>query len=682
MGVDDIVLGIVGIGVTGSLGMTLAKAAGDSALVSQVYLSEKQKYAKLEGSVVRDSMTGSAREKYLIPKTGIIENDMRIISDACDMIFFCFGRGLGVSREKLKSVPPDARQRMFDANIDLAVDYGRIFGELESKSTLVMCSNPVDELAFFFNEAYIRARNALPEPGQIIGMNHVDNMRFRQLVRDELKKREVFPDDLQVVVYGPHDPRMFPVLSQCSALVGGERKRLDELKGVTREVLQDIAVKAKRRPFGLFEDLGSTSDNTVNAILEMIRAAGNRRDVCTVSYPVPDYPGDAQVFMGLPSIFRGQGALPVMEYIESLDDTEKEEYRRTVRACSDTLEHLALRQGKIRAYLRSKGSDTGIADTPRYFKELVVPIKEEDGQDWLHFFNFTYPFEDFSEVRDPIPVSDRVLYMKNIDVEGRPMIATCNVGSLAIIDPTDPGGVRQYRSGSRRVRLNGCCTLDDHIFASSRKEGLLQARGDRLESVLPNMPPGFSGHVQAEGGHLFYAEGTRIVENVLDGNQPSEVASYSTGLKIRQFRVFRDAAGISMVATAKPGEILRFRQGSGAYSHRIDKDVAQDVNFIDVQYVFGGTHTVYSEGNRLVLREMEEQGIVSPVSADMKIYSFRSDMLGGMVVLASERGGHPRSQVYRKARASGNDLSRLDLAPVSSAKGVVNDILIYSEFGE
>ena len=728
---DDIVLGIIGLGGAGSLGFNVALKAGDLQFVTRVYVNEKDKIEKLGEfkRLVRPENSG----KYLVPEDKAdVEKFMQDTADKCDVVLLCFDRGMGASKGNMASAPPDVRKRLFDANIDAVVDYARFFGERRSDALFVVCTNPTDALSYFFSKEYWAARKEPERHGNVVGLNHVDTRRYETLVKEALGKVSgVEPDGIYAAMWGPHDVRSFPIISQSSYRRDGKRVKLSETGELSIEVMKVLAAAAKKLPFRILNFFGSTSTDTSYAVEDLLHSIHGEKEICNLSCPVP-LSGGIIPFMGLPVRFENGRAVLVGGLIEHLSRDEQADYDRVVRSCRDDLEQLLRRQGEVKAYVIRTSPKSKTAATPKFFKELVIPRKK-DGKSWLHFHNFTYPFDDRSEVRPPIRVAgDAAVYIDNVVKGGESQLAVSHTTGVQIVNPRtgrseDYSLPRTVVAG--RKHCNGCCTIDDVVsherdvvIASVNGEGLLRGRiagagSDGSETgtldQVGGVPDRFKGYVRAHKGRTYYLAGTGVVEAELRSGSIVPLREYSVdcpdlrGAELNNFAIFDTAPPTKadvrdmrvFVSATRPdkynylGGVFESVGGKGREVYSVSeasRRARPDVRLVSVEHIFGKYHLAVGSSDKVVLIDMEDPLIKIPVCLSRgNVQSFvTADLFDELDVFAAKNRStsSPTSYFYRaKFDRKGGKLSLEHcgdglLDPEESFPFLINHACVYSEF--
>lgn len=686
MGVDEIVLGIIGIGTSASLGFNIATKVSGLDFIKKVYLNEKDRVEKLQ-TFIDTSIDKPVRSKYM-------PADIETLATECDVILFCFGKGPGASKGNITSAPPDIRRRLFNANIDPIMDYAGDFGRLKSDATMLICTNPTDQLAYFFNIAYNKARGSTLLPGKVLGMNHVDMMRIHRLVSDHLKGLEIDPDYLEVGIYGPHDKRMFLAPSQCTYDKEGERISISD--DISFSDINRIIARAGDVPFKILETLHATSDNTARAVVEVLRAMNNGEDVCALSHPVPgEYIiGEHDIFMGLPVVFDDRcRAMVLDDRISALHKCEKTKFDATIIDCQKESGYLHSRKGSISNRLPREKN-------PKFFKELVVPMKkvvDGSGENWLHFLNFTYPFKDFSEVRDPIKLHGRVGYVNNLIKGGVSLLGLCYVLSndgvsidetgVEVIDPVS-GKSEVHSSETIGANLNGCCYLDDVIIASSSNAGLFISEEGILNHLSGVGKTDFKGYVREHNGKLYFAMKDKVVCAKVDSNSINirtiEEFPLDSDEEILNFALFDEKMRTRVFVTTREGRVydLSDKAGGGVWYEGsvLSMNSQSDMYCISVDYILDDHNLVVSKDDAVLIigTDVPKGEFRTMLAGRGAVYSVLSDMLGGIVSLTYSGEFLNSINISRESRKS----EPLAVVQIGQSESSINDIGLYEEWAD
>jgi malate/lactate dehydrogenase len=744
-GIDDVVLGVIGLGGAASFGKTCAVSAVSRCIdsIGNIHLKGRNDGASSDpDSESREAFVKNAHIPDDLSGVVVIhEKDATArIAEECNVIALCFDTASFVEGG-LRVFPPEGRRAFFNANIDAMVDYGKAFGELRSEATFIVCTSHVDLLTHYFYEAYWRARNMSPKPGKIVGLNHVDSLRLRKRLKTHLMERGLEFVDIYSPVWGPHDERAFVMPSLVSGEREGQRMPiLSEKDGSGRplidvETIEKMLRDSKRYALRGLEKMGSTSDETAEALVEVINAIHRGGEVVHLSYPVPEeFAPGRRVFMGLPVFFDSGRAFPVNEKIrEALEvPAQRKVFSSVVESCQSDIAYLDSRQKQVAAHIKSTGKSPTIADNPKFFKELVIP-KKKDGESWLHFHNFTYPFDDRSEVRPPIRVAgDAAVYIDNVVKGGESQLAVSHTTGVQIVNPRtgrseDYSLPRTVVAG--RKHCNGCCTIDDVVsherdvvIASVNGEGLLRGRiagagSDGSETgtldQVGGVPDRFKGYVRAHKGRTYYLAGTGVVEAELRSGSIVPLREYSVdcpdlrGAELNNFAIFDTAPPTKadvrdmrvFVSATRPdkydylGGVFESVGGKGREVYSVSeasRRARPDVRLVSVEHIFGKYHLAVGSSDKVVLIDMEDPLIKIPVCLSRgNVQSFVvADLFDELDVFAAKNRStsSPTSYFYRaKFDRKGGKLSLEHcgdglLDPEESFPFLINHACVYSEF--
>lgn len=258
------VMGTGALGM-GTVGRIVDKQYFGSLDISKVYLI---------GSSLRRAQ-GIAKD-YQDAGHAVIPGDYSSIADwkdICDVIFIATDNHKANKRYKnKKTVPADIREKMTLNNLALIDDIAaRLNAGEQYQGTVIMGTNQVDLLSMYL------AQQMGIDPRQIVGLNQIDTLRFRNLLLSDIKahSEQLLPNPRAAAeflnncfVIGAHKGTMVPVVSNI-AYANIPADRIEFLKQAIEQIKPQVINRGPEE----FEDTGQIASVTPTlAAAEMIEA--------------------------------------------------------------------------------------------------------------------------------------------------------------------------------------------------------------------------------------------------------------------------------------------------------------------------------------------------------------------------------------------------------------------------
>lgn len=312
-----------------------------------------------------DAFCDSDKELIVLPEEGGIRDALK---DA-DVSIFSIGGQRGLERlDELKS------------NLEATKQYAELHKEYKGNSIIV--TNPVDIIS------YVWCLYSRQSPDTVIGLNHLDSMRYRNILFETLsseiesRHRETDLKRSEVLAYciGPHDEKTVPYIT--GTMIRG--LPLDIFKIGSEEFYEKVrrAIDARAREERIQTE--STAFQTSHAVKETVEAMiyGNKNVTASTfqklseranfqGCPGFDYlPKDRGVFIGDIVGFEDSFARPLDSELEGWT---KQEFIRTYIELHSILD--GLRQGTLRDnngnILRIKNEDVRYKEVQRTLGHII-----------------------------------------------------------------------------------------------------------------------------------------------------------------------------------------------------------------------------------------------------------------------------------------------------------------------
>jgi malate dehydrogenase len=238
------------------------------------------------------------------------------------------GADLVVETAGLARKPGMSRSDLLEKNASILRDHARAVGERAKEAVVIVVTNPVDVMTFWFREV-----SGLPGPRVFGESGSLDTARFRTFVALELG---VAPRDVLGFVLGTHGDTMVPILSLSS--VGGVP--LTRLLGPER--LEAIVARTKGGGGEIVEllKMGSAFYAPSAAQAELARAVvRNEHRLLPVAATLEGSYGLFGLCLGVPAVV-GRGGVEKVVEVE-LTPPERQAFEASAQAVRADLSLLA-----------------------------------------------------------------------------------------------------------------------------------------------------------------------------------------------------------------------------------------------------------------------------------------------------------------------------------------------------
>ncbi|HII71126.1 TPA: hypothetical protein HA265_00020 [Candidatus Woesearchaeota archaeon] len=265
-------IGVIGLGVSGSVGFELSSAIHEYADVRKLYINDRDGKTDKVAEYCRRNIWG--RDADYAPVSKIAEDT--------DITIICLEGRTGVSKG---GVPNRiTRQHLYNGNIESIVELASVFGRSQYKGRIIVVTNPTDLLTYSFIEEMSRHMDV--GQCQVMGFNHIDTFRAEKTICDKMKKDEGQKIEKVVAeIWGEHGPNSMMIPSQIRAYVADAERRVIDYPELAvriageKEEIDEIPARVMRY-------FSNTTKETVQAIGEVLRKMqqGSGRFVMSVPY--------------------------------------------------------------------------------------------------------------------------------------------------------------------------------------------------------------------------------------------------------------------------------------------------------------------------------------------------------------------------------------------------------------
>ncbi|MCA9811443.1 MAG: lactate dehydrogenase [Nitrosarchaeum sp.] len=208
------------------------------------------------------------------------------------------------------SVYTNNRTENIDTQVLMIKDIAKKIKQYCPNAVVLIVSNPLDVLTYFFQKEYQFLRN------RVIGVaSSLDSSRFRYLLSKKLDVRQSQISD--AVVLGEHGDTMVPVFSRVkidgkslSSMIKSDAKKT--IISETRNYWKSLRKYKSRSQFGI-------AKNTFDVIYSVLR---NKELSIPASVMLNGEFGESDVCMGVPVIINKNGITKIQEI--TLNDEERE----------------------------------------------------------------------------------------------------------------------------------------------------------------------------------------------------------------------------------------------------------------------------------------------------------------------------------------------------------------------
>ncbi|MEK6852262.1 MAG: hypothetical protein AABX59_00120 [Nanoarchaeota archaeon] len=290
----------------------------------------------------------------------------------------------------MKLAKSEGRQAEFDYNIPIIKNIAKAHKDFQGATIVV--SNPTDHLAHVFAG---EAHGDMYIPYRVVGLNHLDMIRGRKLLCGLLsmhygKDLQVDPEDITFLIAGIHSKGgIIPLLSHTK-LFG--KMMIDVIADRTNIPQDKIAREIGDWPFEIIKEYGDTSQETGEAIGEVVEAIVKGNSVVEVSTYIPRK--NIEAFIGWPVRFNGFETSPLEILPENMTDQERYRLNEVYLALRGELNRMDV--GRVRAKRERKFQ--GEDNRPQELFEMVVEkVREGDVNKIRELEAFIHGREDIIE---------------------------------------------------------------------------------------------------------------------------------------------------------------------------------------------------------------------------------------------------------------------------------------------
>ncbi|MFP4496895.1 MAG: L-lactate dehydrogenase [Vulcanimicrobiota bacterium] len=305
-------IGIIGVGAVGS---TTAFALLTHNLVDEMILIDKDK-EKASG----EALDISHCIPFVSPQV-VKQGDYQDLADADIVIITA---SIPMSKEL------GSRMELLEKNIDIVKDTSYKLKSVGFDGIVIVISNPVDILSYFYYKYLGLPRN------QVIGSGTVlDSMRFRHNLG---KQCNIDPRSIHAYILGEHGDSEVPIWSQANIAGMNLRDACNICEqNCGPEVFDKMFHDARTAAYRIIKGKGATNYAIAMSTVLICRAIiKNENRVLPVSTLINDYLDISDVYLSVPTVVNRQGVRDIIKL--KMNDEEKEALQKSANILKEQVE--------------------------------------------------------------------------------------------------------------------------------------------------------------------------------------------------------------------------------------------------------------------------------------------------------------------------------------------------------